>query len=287
MGILNNILAAIDTSAMADEVLKRAISLAKEENAQITVLHSIDIPMFETLFGGVSGEEEIKKTIAEKMDRLNAEANVEYLITITRGKPAYEIVFESDKLQSDLIIIGAHGKESINDRFFGSTAHKIAQKSHRPLLIIKTPFTGDYKNILALSNLSEASKKSIRFAQGLFKHADIKLAYAYEQISNLALKFYNIKDDKKDDYKEEVRKMETYNLAEFQKAVGIKNAEKVECIAPISEHLLEITKQEKSDLIILGSHGIKVSDSITYGSTSSFLMKAVSSDVLIYVPLEK
>lgn len=286
MGILNNIIAAIDTSAMADEVLKRAISLAKEENAQITVIHSIDIPLFEKLFGDVNGEEKIRKKIEEKMDALNAEAKVEYFVTITRGKPSDEIVYESDRLQSDLVIIGAHGKESIKDTFFGSTAHNVAQKSHLPVLIIKTPVTDDYRNILALTDLSEASQKSIRFAQSLFKHAEINISYAYTQISDLSVDFYNLETER-ENYKEIVRAKTEQDVEKFQKSVEIDNTEVIEGFDPVSEMLLETAIEHKCDLVILGTHGVRVSDTVVYGSTASYLMKTVPSDVLIYVPLEK
>ncbi len=286
MAVLNNIIAAIDTSAMADEVLKRAISLAKEENAQITVLHSIDIPLFEKLFGDVDSEEAVRKKIEEKMDALNAEAKVEYFVTITRGKPSDEIVYESEKLQSDLVIIGAHGKESIKDTFFGSTAHHVAQKSHLPVLIIKTYVTNGYKNILALTDLSEASKKSIRFVQALFKHADINISYAYTQISDLNVDFYNLQTERKN-YKETVRAKVEQDVEAFQKSVAVDNTEVIEGFSPVSEMLLETAIEKKSDLVILGTHGVKVSDTVLYGSTASYLMKKVPSDVLIYVPLEK
>ena len=61
----------------------------------------------------------------------------------------------------------------------------------------------------------------------------------------------------------------------------------IEGFDPVSEMLLETAKKQKCDLVLLGAHGIKVSDTVLYGSTASFLMKTVPSDVLIYVPLEK
>lgn len=286
MAVLHNIIAAIDTSAMADEVLKRAISLAKEEKAQVTVLHSIDIPLFDKPFGDVSGEEAVREKIAAKMDALNTEAAVEYFITLTRGKPSDEIVYESEKLQSDLIIIGAHGKESIKDTFFGSTAHHVAQKSHLPVLIIKTPVTDGYRNILTLTDLSEASKKSVLFAKELFKDAEINISYAYTQISDLSVDFYNLETER-ESYKEIVRARVEKDVEAFQKSVGMDNAEVIEGFDPVGEMLLETAIEQKSDLVVLGTHGVKVSDTVLYGSTASYLMKKVPSDVLIYVPLEK
>jgi nucleotide-binding universal stress UspA family protein len=286
MGVLNNIIAAIDTSAMADEVLKRAIALAKDKNAQITVLHSIDIPLFEKLFGEVMGEEAIRKKIEKKMQLLNAEAKVDYLITITRGSPSDAIVYEANRLKSGLIVIGAHGKEDIIDTFFGSTVHNVVQKSHLPVLIIKRPVSGDYKNILAPTDLSETSAKSIRFAKELFTHTDIKLAYAYSQVSDMAMDIYNLHDEK-EAYRKKVRVIEKQNAESFKKKVGIDAIEIIESFYSVSEALLKTVEQHCSDLIILGAHGVEVSDTILYASTASFLMERASSDVLIYVPLEK
>lgn len=286
MKVLNNIIAAIDTSAMSDEVLKRAISLAQKEGAQITVLHSINIPLFEKLFGNVNGEEEIRKKIEAKMDLLNAEAKVEYFVMLTRGDPADVIVYESDRLQSDLIIIGAHGKESIGDTFFGSTVRKVVQKSHLPVLIIKTPVTGHYGNILALTDLTEASEKSIRFAKELFGGSEIKLAYAFPQVSDLAVDFYNL-GELKESYRQKIKAIEKHDAEKFQKRVGIDNLEIIESFSSVSEALLETAEKHRSDLVILGAHGVKVSDTVLYASTASYLMTSVPSDVLIYVPLEK
>ena len=242
MAVLNNIIAAIDTSAMADEVLKRAISLAKEESAQITVLHNIEIPLFDKPFGNVNDEEAIKQKIAAKVDALNTNAAVEYFITLTRGKPSNEIVYESEKLQSDLIIIGAHGKKSIKDTFFGSTAHHVAQKSHLPVLIIKNPVADDYKNVLALTDLSDASIKSIQFAQSLFSDAKLNISYAYTQVSDLSVDFYNLESER-EDFQAHVREKIEQDVEKFQKSVGIDNTEVIEGFEPVSEMMLETAEK--------------------------------------------
>jgi len=286
MGTLNNIVAAIDTSAMAEEVMKRAIALAKQEKAQITVLHSIDIPWFETLFGEVGGEDEIRKKLEEKMEALRGEEDIDYFVNVTRGDSADAIIYESNRLKSDLIIMGAHGKESIKDLFFGSTAHSVVQKSHIPVLIIKTPSTTQYKKILAVTDLSEASAQSILFAKKLFSGSEIKIAYAYAQIDDLAVDFYNL-GEMKEAYREKVRAITKQDVENFQKRVGIDKTEIIESVTSVSEVLLETTKKDESNLVLLGAHGVRISDSVLFGSTTSFLMKAAPSDVLVYVPLEK
>lgn len=286
MAVLHNIIAAVDTSIMAEEVLKRAIALAKEEEAQITIVHCIDIPMVDTLFGNIDGEERIKQKIVEKMDALNHDNAVEYFVTLLRGKPSDAIVYESERLQSDLIVLGAHGKKSIKDLFFGSTAHHVAQKSHRPVLIIKQPVTNGYHNILALTDLSEASKQSILFAQSLFKGAKIDISYAYTQISDLSVDFYNLEGER-EAYRERVRAQVEEDVETFQQSLGMDNTEVIEGYTSIGDLLLETAIEQESDLVILGTHGVKVSDTVLYGSTASYLMKALPSDVLIYVPLEE
>ena len=47
---LKKILVAIDRSTMAEEALKRAISMAKEKNAQLIVIHVIEPYFIESPF---------------------------------------------------------------------------------------------------------------------------------------------------------------------------------------------------------------------------------------------
>jgi len=64
---INQILVAIDRSAMAAEALKRAISIAKEKDAQLIVMHVIEPSFIESPFVHAIDEDEIKKQVIEQI----------------------------------------------------------------------------------------------------------------------------------------------------------------------------------------------------------------------------
>lgn len=284
---IKNIIVGIDSSHIASEVLKRAFLVSKEKELHITVLHVIETTFMETFFTNKNSEEvkqEIRLKIAQEVQKLN-QFNANVSVEVTNGVAWEEIISKAKGINADLIIIGANSKEDLSDKIFGSTAHKVAQKSNLPLLIVKNSCKKAYENILTFSDLSEVSQKSITFAQAFFKGATFKLVHAYKQLSDFTLTFYNALEDK-EVLKEKVKEEALEAFEAFNKKVGIQDAKLIEAYYSFNDVLLETAQSQKNDLIILGSHGVKDATSYIYGSTSSFLIETVDSDVLIYVPLK-
>lgn len=284
---IKNIIVGIDSSNIASEVLKRAFLISKEKDVHLTVIHVIETTLLETFFTNKNSDEvkqEITIKIAQEVQKLN-QFNANVSIEVTLGVASDEIIQKAQALKADLIVIGANSKDDLSDKVFGSTAHKVAQKSNLPLLIVKNSCKKAYENILAFSDLSEVSQKSITFAQAFFKGATFKLVHAYKQLSDFTLTFYNA-IEAKETLKEKVKEETLENFEAFNKKVGIQDAKLIEAYYSFNDVLLETAQKQANDLIILGSHGVKDATSFIYGSTSSYLIETVNSDVLIYVPLK-
>ena len=284
---IKNIIVGIDSSNIASEVLKRAFLVSKEKEVHLTVIHVIETTFMETFFTNKNSDEvkqQITLKIAQEVQKLN-QFNANVSVEVTLGVASDEIIQKAQALKADLIIIGANSKEDFSDKIFGSTAHKIAQKSNLPLLIVKNSCKNVYENILAFSDLSEVSQKSIVFAKEFFKGASFKLVHAYKQLSDFTLTFYNALEAK-DTLKEKLKEETLEHFDAFKNKVDIQDAKLIEAYYSFNDVLLETAQNQNNDLIILGSHGVKDATSYIYGSTSSFLIETVDSDVLIYVPLK-
>jgi len=57
-------------------------------------------------------------------------------IVIVPGKPAPVILFEAQRLQSDLIVIGSHGQDVVDDRVLGSVSLKVLQLAKVPVFLV-------------------------------------------------------------------------------------------------------------------------------------------------------
>ena len=274
---LNTILAAINISVLDDEVIKRAILMAKETKAQLHFIHAIDIAILDIeitseFLKQKIDEEGIKKKISQKIDMLNEGKDIQYILHVSVGDADEQIIYKAKKIRADLIILGTY-----------SNTNNIAQKSGLPILVIKNSVNGTYKNILAPTDFSNSSKKSILFTQLAFKSPTIELVHIYQELDDLAIEYSELDSDKDSD--------ESVFLGRplaniFKKEVGIQKIEMIKSSLSINESLLEYIKAKKNELLVLGSSGSDIAGSFL-GSSAIYLLENTQSDILIYIPLNQ
>jgi nucleotide-binding universal stress UspA family protein len=57
-------------------------------------------------------------------------------IEVAHGHPVVKILETADRLNVDVIVMGAHGKGLIEHAFLGSTTEKVLRKTSRPVFVI-------------------------------------------------------------------------------------------------------------------------------------------------------
>lgn len=143
-----HILAPVDGSDASDLALQEAIRLAKDQRAQLRILHVVDAVTvnWDTEFGNTgeiietlrkAGESILAK--AESMARQSgvaAETRLVEMETLPERVPA-KIVEEADLWPADLIVIGTHGRHGLNRLLMGSVAEGVARLSSKPVLLIR------------------------------------------------------------------------------------------------------------------------------------------------------
>lgn len=140
------ILCPVDFSESALDALAYAITMAEEADAQLTLLHVIDIP---------SVISEDPTAFAVDLDRLRQAAaadgrrrlhelvpdaartfcTVETVIAEGRAYP--EILRQAAERESDLIVMGARGRDGLDRVLFGSTTHHVVRAAACPVLIVR------------------------------------------------------------------------------------------------------------------------------------------------------
>ncbi|XJZ26480.1 universal stress protein [Bacillota bacterium Lsc_1132] len=139
-----NILVAIDGSTEAEWAFKKAIEIAKRNNATLLLAHVIDTRTFATV-------EAYDRTIAERADQFATEllenyqktakdagiSQVQYVIEF--GSPKVKIPKEiAKKNQVDLIICGATGLNAVERFFIGSVSEHITRYAPCDVLVVRT-----------------------------------------------------------------------------------------------------------------------------------------------------
>ncbi len=286
---INNILVAIDKSKMSHEALKRAISITKEKDVQLYVIHVVESSFLSPAFVRPIDEDALRESITQQIEILNEKSKVDFVLFIELGLPASLIGQKAKKINADLLVVGVNDKNDIGNEHFGSTALKLIQKTNIPVLIVKNEVLGDYSKMILPTNLSDYSKESILFANTLFDKTIKKYISASESLYELESLEDGISAEEINSYKAELFKGAKTELDKFLK--DLENVEDAEieligCDASVNEDILENIKNDDSDLLVLGSRGVNSLNSFIFGSTATYLLQRSPVDTLVYVPLK-
>lgn len=287
MSKFKQILVAVDRSDISDNVLKRAFLFAKQKDAQLVVLHVVKTSLVDSLFDEQISDDEIASSFMTKIDKINREICADYVFMVEHGDIIDSVMSKVHRLKIDMLIIGSHSKEDMASNHFGSTALKLIEKTHKPVLVVKNRAKGEYKRAIAPTNLSEYSKESISFANTLLDGVSWKYIYAYDSISEFYVGAYRISEAILEEASKNARIAAKRDFDGFLKGLSEGEKKLVEFHVSINEDLLEYIENDGADLLVLGSKEVRGLSSFVFGSVASYLLKKTTLDTLVYVPVAK
>jgi len=145
--LFRRILCAADLTQASEQTLHVALSLATENDAQITLLHVIDTPPGDTWAGfhvavpevGPSHHEFVARATAELRKPVPDAARILCKVTerVETGAPWSEILRVANQMDADLIVMGAHTRGAVGRIFLGSTASNVVRRATCPVLLIR------------------------------------------------------------------------------------------------------------------------------------------------------
>lgn len=283
---LKRIVVGIDVFGTSNNVLKRAFMLAKENKAQLFVVHAVHIPWLDmpNYFNAdeISIDKSgIKKKIEKKIKRLNTDGKITCSISVKEGDADDVILYAAESHKADMIIIGAHSKSKDRKRLLGTTAQKVAHQSHLPVLIVKKSVKGDYQNILAPTDFAIQSKQSVLFAKNIFPKAKISAIHASETIYMEGP--YTVVGYDFSHYNEVAKVCAKKNMKDFIKDVSAETGKVIDGKLDNKKVILQYIEQNSFDLVVIGSQGTAGIQALL-GSVATYILNTSPCDVLVYVP---
>jgi len=289
---LKRIIVGIDIFVKSNNVLKRALMVAKQNKAELFIVHAVQTPWFSvpSYFGGKELIVDIKgitKKIEKKIKALNRKDKVPYTVIVREGDADDILLYESKLLNADMVVIGANRKSK--KKFLGAIAEKVANQSHLPVLIVKNSAKDPYQNIVAPTDFQAQSKQSILFAKNIFPAVKIKAVHTYEA-------FYAAGIYTADSYTLEGLDIQQYNkaakvsaqndLKKFMKDLSIKKGKIIDGEFNSKEALLKYINKGSYDLVVIGSRGTSGFFKALLGSVAASILRETPTDLLIYVPVD-
>ncbi len=156
---MKRILVTSDLSVRSDRALDRAIQLANEHGADLSVLHVVDddLPpaMVETLSEAARG------ALSRALEAAGAgTAAVELRV----GPVVETVCATAEELNADLVVMGVHKARAFWDMVSGTTMERTVRALKRPVLLVAERVNGPYASVLCGIDLSPASAAAARAA---------------------------------------------------------------------------------------------------------------------------
>jgi len=141
----DKILFANDFSENSEHAFDYALTLAKQFNSRLIIIHVINEPVdlrgfyvphisFEKLEKEI---EEGAEKMMQKFCRSRAKDFTNYETLIVAGIPYEEILKKADEEKVSLIILGTQGRKGIVHFLFGGTAERVVRNAKSPVMTVR------------------------------------------------------------------------------------------------------------------------------------------------------
>ncbi|HWA35269.1 MAG TPA: universal stress protein [Cyclobacteriaceae bacterium] len=264
---MKRILVPCDFSTQARQAYTFALDIAKKTNAEIYVLHAVDVPF---MYSSYSPEVPSYLT-QEGWDRLTADAKQRFQemkgeharqndisLRIEIGPATMTILNFIETNQIDLVVMGTKGVSGFDEMVIGSNTEKVVRFSKVPVFVVK-------KAVNLSSIKSIVLPTTLELNQSAFMNKVKELQKMFG--ATLRLLVINTPGSKKKirDENAELRDFaDHYKLEKFQ--FDIQDAENVE------DGILHFVHQTKSDMIAMGTHSRKGLSHLFMGSVTEDLV---------------
>ncbi len=277
---MKKFLMATDLSARSDRAVERAVMLAQEHDASLTIMHVIDDELPAALAD--AHEDAAKQAIDEHVDKLAAGNRDRISIEVVSGRAHADILEMSEKIEAELVILGMHREDAFKDRFRGTTAERIIRAGGVPVLLAKDRVIRPYQRVIVGVDFSVHSRRAVEFAVRFVPSGEFHLVHAYgvpfegflyghdtkRQVAQLhEVKFEKMMDEE----------MSTFLASLDDKAAGF---ERIMKQGTVREVIFDQARRLKPDLVVMGTHGRTGIAHAFLGSVAEDLLRAPPCDVL-------
>ncbi|GAB5475677.1 MAG: universal stress protein [Maribacter sp.] len=274
---MKKIIVPVDFSKYSEYALEASAILARKHNAEITVLHMLELSDYISQ-SQASRNNEMMFMLALANKKIKEFLNKDYLkdlaiaAVIKHDKVFKELGKVSEELNADLIIMGSHGLSDHEGVLTGSNTEKVVRYSETPVLVIKTkPENLSIDRIVYGTDFSEQSIPSFRKASGLLESLGGEITLLH---INLPYGHFDSSDEIE-------AKMNNF----LEKADGdLSKKDKVVIRADytVEAGILNYAEKINADLVAMNTHGRTGLSHFLSGSISEDLANHANLPVMVF-----
>jgi nucleotide-binding universal stress UspA family protein len=292
MTLFRTILVAADLSEGSREAFRAAGSLSRRDKTRVVVLHVMEptyVPEDTVYFGDQSvryirvprepSEHEALKERLREFYVPDPPFDVEYWTK--EGDAAEEILRASEEIESDLIVMGTHGRTGVRRLLAGSIAEAVLRKARCPVLALRTQAVprGEEPTrvILHPTDFSEAAETSLKVARLLARDHGARLILLH--VAPIPVVFEagmaveidpRVDLDSLDAIRERIDGPDLKHPVEVRLENG-----------SAAFQILRVAEDAGAGLIVMGTHGRSGVGRLLMGSEAEYVLRRACCPVLV------
>ncbi len=291
---IQRILVPTDFSGSAAQACRVAVKLARQYGAELHVLRVAAFRKSERhdpmahLADPNRVKAELEAAALEAIDALLADADTSDLTIrpVFRSgiAPGPTIVKYAETEDTDLVVMGTHGRRGLNHMMIGSVAEEVVRNANCPVITVRedAPDVLRWKRVLVPTDFSEHSGPALRTAYGFAADfgAELQVLHVVEPLQSMGISNYshdicrNWESSQKDAAEELMQKACSSfggDAVRYSfKTVSGKPADAIPYVA----------KQDDADLIVIPTHGRTGLKRFLMGSVSEKVVRHAHCPVL-------
>ena len=302
-----NILLVCNFDAKQQMAVERAVSLAKQNQARLTVFSVVkELPADARIeITGMPPRELLELVINDRQEKVDALAadmgqqGVDASTQVVTGTSFVEIIRQVLRDEHDLVIVAAEGKGGLKERLFGSTSMHLMRKCPCPVWVVKPAKRAKYKRILAAvdttSDFPDRERQSLnplvmQLASSLARMdgSELHLVQVWSVFAEGYLEVRGqLENNSISKLRKDTKRQYTRKLGSLLAAVDLKGIV-VHKHLPRSDHpsraIVKLAKSNKIDLLVMGSVSRTGLAGFFIGNTAEKVLSEVNCSVLTVKP---
>lgn len=278
---IRRILCPTDFSEPSRIAFEHAVTLARWYEAEITVAHAVPAVLVfpEPAWPATPAPAEITHRTRADLDRWaqpSRDAGIRTDVAVVDGDPVRNILELVQSTSADLLVMGTHGRKGFEAAMLGSVTASVLRKSAAPVLTVSrksraagTPGVPPFRRILCPLDLTAGSAKTLDFALSLAQETNASLTLLHVldgpglgALPDPALGAVRGEAWLVADARERLRgavPAEARDWCDVMELVTTGEA---------SRQILEVAREQRAGLIVMGAHGARPIDVFFFGSTA-------------------
>lgn len=286
---MKTIIAATDFSDEARHAADRAAIVAKEQHAHLSLLHVVSSSALNDVRKLFQAPTDVEAKLIDDAGRMLSEiaADIRSKTAVMAstdvkiGQALAEILSATESV--DLLVLGAHGGNSLHDLILGTTAERLLRTCKRPMLVVKRPPKTRYEGVLVPIDFSSYSASALTMASRIAPNARMTILHVFNLPFEGRLRIAGASEDDIRRYRKEEQRAAERKIWELIRESPV-DADRVSYAVEGGGPSPVIVAQAEglsSDLIVIGKHGQSWIEDLFLGSTTRHVLARSECDVLV------